>query len=269
METRAGLLCTILGCYGREVKTRASTVAVGLFLVLQFCGCVSPPPKVQVVTVDSLARADSGRFRTFSMIHAVTNPRPDSLEFAQMSSEVRTILEARGLTFFVPTGNSDPDLIVGLSWHPPIPYSFDIAGTRAVYGQTSSGSTTTHNATSVVNGKVVPTTVTSTTPATYGVVGVVPTSSKYTLVRGGISLVALEGGPIAASLAKDPDLSKIPLKEVWKIGVWQVRELGKDAAMEPLLDYPKFLRAGAEFIGRSSNGKKDIPLAISQPDRGS
>ena len=243
-------------------------MAVGLFMVLQFCGCVSPPPKVQIITVDSLARADSSRFRTFSMIHAVTNPRPDSLEFAQMSSEVRTILEARGLTFFVPNGTSEPDLVVGLRWHSPIPYSFDIAGTRTVYGQTSSGTTTTHNATSVVNGKVVTTTGTSTTPSTYGVVGVVPTSSKYTLVLGGISLVALEGGPIMASLAKDPDISKLPLKEVWKIGVWQVRELGKDAAMEPLLDYPKFLRVAAEFIGRSSNGTKDIPLASSQAETG-
>lgn len=270
--------------------------------VVLLTACVSSPEKPTTARIDSYARPDALSFKTFFLVPAAGEAAQNSLIFQEMADGIVPILESIGMQKWSGDPSQPPDLFIDVKWMTPEIERITTSGTVPVFGQTGGGYTT-HNSTSVVNGKLVTTTGSSYAVPTFGVTG----SQSYTrtalLSSGGISLRAYEAKPffvrynriqqidsfvdwakahragysdgekrytaaeiqarVADLLAEKQQLQndKTPDRDVWFIAAWNVSRI----PIEARLDYPRYLRAATAFIGKSSNGQKEIILPKNEP----
>ncbi len=273
-----------------------------LVVVLTACvvllgGCASAPPNPKTARIDSYARSDADSFKIFVLVPAAGQPNQNSLVFQEMAAKIVPILQSIGMVQWSGDVQQPPDIFIDVKWTFPETKAITTSGSVPIYGETG-GDYTSHNSTSVINGKLVTTTGSSYTVPTYGVIG----SQNYTrtalLSSGGISLRAYEAKPFITRFNRIKEIEAFtewakthaggysdaknqysaadiqslltkalaekkrledddsPSSEIWFIAAWSVSR----TPIEARLDYPKYLKAAAGYIGKSSNGQRDVVL---------
>jgi len=149
------------------------------------------------------------------------------------------------------------DLVILLKWLPTTNKVFASNSAVPIYGQTGGGRTDLQATTYTEDGLIL-TTGSSITQPTLGIVGSRNRRESTTFYFGGIALKAYEAAPFLDNVHREG--VEAALKEdytpVWSINIW----CASTTPIDPRTEYSKYLNAAGAYIGKSSEGKKEVPL---------